>query len=94
MFRCQLNTEPFTKWKALDHLNTRQVQYLDPHYTLKACSENLSNFYLVQGERDVGMNAKHLSQGILVGLRLHVAVQQVLHHVKERGVVVLRFDFI
>ena len=34
VFRCNSNFEPFNNWEALDHLKTKQVQYLDPQWGL------------------------------------------------------------
>lgn len=50
------------------------------------------NSYLVQREGDVRIDAKHFPHGILEGIRVHVAIEDVLQHVQEGGIVVLHLD--
>lgn len=38
---------------------------------------------LVHGESDISMDGEHLSQGVLILGRLHVAIQKVTHHLQE-----------
>ena len=49
--------------------------------------------HLVQGEGDVGVDPEHLTQGVLVGLGVEVAVEQVLDHVQESWIEVFGVDF-
>ena len=48
---------------------------------------------LVHGKGDVSVDAEHFPKSIFVGGRLHVPIEQILHHIHEGHVIFFRFEF-
>lgn len=48
--------------------------------------------YLIQRERNVGIDAKHLTHRVFERGGVHIPVQHILQHVQEGGIVVLDLD--
>lgn len=66
------------------------------HHGLGSTGTYLSDdvlHHFVHGEGDIGVDAEELAHRVLVLRRLEVPVQQVLHHVQEVRVVLVRLHF-